>query len=87
MYITTTKLYSAVKQNEIIKFVGKWMELGNNILIEVIPTQKTDSVLLLVNPNFESLGLSVQPVVKAGARKRERHPGAISKEGALERGW
>ena len=33
-------LYSRKKNNDILKFEGKWMELENIILSEVIQTQK-----------------------------------------------
>ena len=33
-------VYSAVKNNDILKFVSKWIELKNTILSEVIQTQK-----------------------------------------------
>jgi hypothetical protein len=39
-YIHTMKYYSAIKNNEFMKFLGKWMELENIILSEVIQTQK-----------------------------------------------
>ena len=32
--------YSAIKNNEFMKFTGKWMELENNILSEVTQSQK-----------------------------------------------
>ena len=32
--------YSAIKNKDILSFVGKWMELENIILSEVIQTQK-----------------------------------------------
>ena len=32
--------YSAIKNNEFMKFLGKWMELKNNILSEVTQSQK-----------------------------------------------
>ena len=32
--------YSAIKNNEFMKFLGKWMELENNILSEVTKSQK-----------------------------------------------
>jgi hypothetical protein len=32
--------YSAIKNNEFMKFIGKWMELENIILAEVTPSQK-----------------------------------------------
>ena len=40
-YIYTMKYYWVVKNNDIMKFVGEWMELEKkNILSEVIQTQK-----------------------------------------------
>ena len=38
-YICTMEYYSAIKNNEFMKFLGKWMELGNIILSEVNPAQ------------------------------------------------
>jgi hypothetical protein len=35
MYLYTMEFYSATKKNEILSFVGKWMELQNIILSEV----------------------------------------------------
>jgi hypothetical protein len=35
----TMEYYSAIKNNEFMKFLGKWMELGN-ILSEVTQSQK-----------------------------------------------
>ena len=39
-YIYTLEYYTADKNNDILKFGGKWMELENIILNEVIQTQK-----------------------------------------------
>jgi hypothetical protein len=39
-YIYTMEYYSAIKINEFMKFLDKWMELENIILSEGIPTQK-----------------------------------------------
>ena len=39
-YIYTTEYYSAVKNNEFMKFLGKWMELENIIMSKVIQSQK-----------------------------------------------
>jgi hypothetical protein len=39
MYIYTMEYYSAIKNN-FIKFLGKWIELENIILSEVIQSQK-----------------------------------------------
>jgi hypothetical protein len=33
--------YSALKNNDLMKFTGKWMALQNNILSEVTQSQKT----------------------------------------------
>jgi hypothetical protein len=34
-YIYTTEYYSAIKNNEFMKFIGKWMDLDYIILNEV----------------------------------------------------
>ena len=39
-YIYTMDNYSAIKNNEFVKFLGKLMELENIILSEVIQSQK-----------------------------------------------
>jgi hypothetical protein len=39
-YIYTMEYYSAIKNNDFMKFTGKWMELENIILSEVTQTQK-----------------------------------------------
>jgi len=38
-YIYTMEYYSAIKNNDFMKFVGKWLEL-ENILSEVTQSQK-----------------------------------------------
>jgi hypothetical protein len=40
VYIYTMEYYSAVKNNELMKFLGKWMGLENIILHEVTQSQK-----------------------------------------------
>ncbi|KAL6092320.1 hypothetical protein STEG23_003252, partial [Scotinomys teguina] len=45
-YIYTIEYYSAEKNNNIMKFAGKWKELGNIILSEVTQTQKDKPGLL-----------------------------------------
>jgi hypothetical protein len=48
-YIYTMKYYSAIKNNEFMKFLGKWMEV-ENILSEVTQSQKkTHSVHPLIS--------------------------------------
>jgi hypothetical protein len=39
-YIYTMEYYSAIKNNDFMKFTGKWMELENIILSEVTQSQK-----------------------------------------------
>jgi len=39
-YIYTMEYYSAIKNNDFITFLGKWNELENIILSEVIQSQK-----------------------------------------------
>ena len=39
-FICTMKYYSAIKNEDILSFAGKWMELENIILSEVTQTQK-----------------------------------------------
>ena len=39
-YIYTMEYFTADKNNDILKFAGKWMELENIILSEVAQTQK-----------------------------------------------
>jgi hypothetical protein len=39
------EFYSATKKNEILSFVGKWMELENIILSEVSQVQKAKSCM------------------------------------------
>ena len=39
-YIYTMEYYSAIKDNDFMKFTGKWMELENIILSEETQSQK-----------------------------------------------
>jgi hypothetical protein len=39
-YIDTMEYYSAIKKNEFMKFLGKWMDLEGIILSEVTQSQK-----------------------------------------------
>jgi hypothetical protein len=49
-YIYTMEYYSAIKNNDSMKFLGKWMELENIILSEVIQSQKnTHSIYSLIS--------------------------------------
>jgi hypothetical protein len=39
-FIYTMEYYSAIKNEDIMKFAGKWMELENIMLSEVTQTEK-----------------------------------------------
>jgi hypothetical protein len=43
-YIYTMEYYSAIKSNEFMKFLGKWMDLEDIILSEVTQSQKTHMI-------------------------------------------
>ena len=48
-YICTMKNYSAIKKNEFMKFLDKWMDLEDIILSKVIQSQKnTYDMYLLI---------------------------------------
>jgi hypothetical protein len=42
-YIYTMEYYSAIKMNEFMKFLGKWMDLEGIILSEVTQSQKNSN--------------------------------------------
>jgi hypothetical protein len=44
-YLYPMEFYSAIKKNEILSFTGKWMELENINLSEVIQAQKAKSCM------------------------------------------
>jgi hypothetical protein len=44
-YLYTMEFYSAMKKNEILSFLSKWMELENIILSEVSQAQKTQNCM------------------------------------------
>ena len=49
-YIYTMEYYSTIKNNEFMKFVGKWIELENTILSEVTQSPKnTHGMYLLIS--------------------------------------
>ena len=49
-YIYTQEYYSAIKNNEFMKFLSKWMDLEGIILSEVIQSQKnTHDMHSLIN--------------------------------------
>ena len=48
-YIYTMEYYSAIRNNEFMKFLDKWMELENIILSEGNPVSKDQSWYALTN--------------------------------------
>jgi hypothetical protein len=45
MYIYTVEHYSAIKDNKFMKFLGKWMELENNIPSKVTQSHKRKFII------------------------------------------
>jgi hypothetical protein len=45
MYLYSMEFYAAMMKNEMLSFVGKWMELKNIILSEVSLAQKTENLM------------------------------------------
>jgi hypothetical protein len=48
-YIYTMEYYPAIKNNDFMKFLGKWMKLENIILSEVTQSQKNTGMHLLIS--------------------------------------
>jgi hypothetical protein len=44
-YLSSMEFYSTMKNNEILSFTSKWMELENIILSEVSQAQKTKNCM------------------------------------------
>jgi hypothetical protein len=45
-YIYTMKYYSAIKKDDLMKFLGKWLDLESIILNEVTQSQKNSNDVL-----------------------------------------
>jgi hypothetical protein len=45
LYLYTMKFYSAIKKNEILSFISKWLELENIILSKVSQAQKAKNCM------------------------------------------
>jgi hypothetical protein len=45
-YIYTMEYYSAIKNNDFIKFAGKWMYLENIILSKIIQSKRPHTVCI-----------------------------------------
>ena len=48
-YIYTREYYSAIKNNELMKFLGKWMDLEGIILSELTQSQKNSHMYPLIS--------------------------------------
>jgi hypothetical protein len=55
-YLYTMEFYSAMKKNEILPFLSKWMELENIILSEVCQVQKTKNHMFSIICGTLNLG-------------------------------
>ena len=70
-YIYTMEYYSAIKNNEFMKFLGKWMELESVILIEVTQSQG----------NTQGMHVDISPEAPDKQDKIHRHMKLKNKEG------
>jgi hypothetical protein len=71
-YIYTMEYYSGIKNNDFMKFLGKWMELENIILSEVTQSQKnTHSMHSLISVYILSQKLRI-PKIPHEAQKEGR---------------
>jgi hypothetical protein len=70
LFIYTMGYYSAIKNEDILSFVGKWMELENIILSEVTHNQKDShgmsSLIFLVSAVLAACGDRNDTDTKAG---------------------
>ena len=67
-YIYTTEYYSVIKNNEFMKFLGKWLELENIVLNEVTQSQKNTrsiySVKWILTPKLRILKIQFSDHMK-----------------------
>jgi hypothetical protein len=52
-YIYTMEYYAAVKNNEFMKFLGKWMDLEDIILSEVTQKKSTKGHTFLITNHYK----------------------------------
>jgi len=76
-FIYTMEYYSAIKNEGIMNFAGKWMELENIILIEATQTQKDmhgiySLISGLLAKNTEYLGYISQDSRRFTSRRAQR---------------
>jgi hypothetical protein len=71
-YLYTMEFYSAMKENEILSFTSKCMELKNIILSEVSQAQKTEIVCSPSYVHFRSRAKAVM-LLDLGHTLREEH--------------
>jgi hypothetical protein len=75
------EIYSATKKNGILSFAGKWMELKNIILSEVIQVQKAKNHILPYMWNIDLPNTNTEILRKTGQTKRRSHMKGELKEG------
>jgi hypothetical protein len=59
-YLYTMEYYSAIKKNEFMKFLGKWMELEGIILREVTQSQKNSHNMYSLISGYQYRNLEYQ---------------------------
>ena len=58
-YIYTMEYYSAIKKNEFMNFLGKWMDLEGIFLSEVTQSQRNSQYVLTDRWDFWVRGMDV----------------------------
>jgi hypothetical protein len=75
-YMYTMEYYSALKKNEFMKFLGKWMDLEDIILSEITQSQKNSHVMYSLVSGYSTRNLGyprykIQFAKRMTLRKKE----------------
>jgi len=62
-HIYTMEYYSAIKNNDFMKFIDKWMELDNNILERCIPITKENTWYALTDKWILAQNLGIPKII------------------------
>jgi hypothetical protein len=72
------ELYTAIKENEILSFAGKWMELEEIILSEGSQVHKTEDHIF---SHMWNTNINISHIMKTGHAKGTSHMREMVKEG------
>jgi hypothetical protein len=78
-YLYTMEFYSAMKKNEILSFISKWMELENIILSKISQAQKTKNRMFSLICRLYAEN-KCNNIIRLGSHAKGRtHTGGIGK--------